>query len=119
MGAGMKTYCLTLDLHDDPNLIEQYKWYHRQENIWPEVVGNILSQGILSEEIYLTGTRMVMILHTTDDFSLAGKAVSDQANAKMQEWEALMWKYQKPVPGAKPGQKWVLMVKIFEVRKPA
>jgi L-rhamnose mutarotase len=81
----MKMYCLALDLHDDPDLIEQYKWYHRQENIWPEVAGNILSQGILSEEIFLTGTRMVMILHTTDDFSFESKRESDGTNLIMQE----------------------------------
>src|ERR1039457_3435143 len=71
---GMKTYCLTLDLHDEPDLIEQYKWYHRQENIWPEVVGNILSHGVLSEEIYLVGDRLVMILQTTEDFSFEARS---------------------------------------------
>jgi L-rhamnose mutarotase len=113
----MKTYCLALDLHDEADVIEKYKWYHQPKNIWPEVVGNILGQGILSEEIYLTGTRMVMILHTTDEFSFTAKAASDQANPKMMEWEALMWKYQKPVPGARPREKWVLMEKIFEIQK--
>ena len=111
----MKTYCLTLDLHDDPDLIEEYKRYHQPGKIWPEVVDNILTQGILSEEIYLAGTRMVMVLRTTDDFSFAAKSEADLANTRMQAWEALMWKYQKPVQGAKPGEKWVLMEKIFEV----
>ena len=114
----MKTYCLTLDLHDDPDLIEEYKGYHQPGHIWPEVVDNILTQGVVSEEIYLTGTRMVMILRTTDDFSFAAKAEADQTNVRMQAWEALMWKYQKPVPGAKPGEKWILMEKIFEVGRP-
>jgi len=27
-----------------------------------------------------------------------------------------MWKYQQAVPGAKPGEKWVIMDKIFELR---
>ncbi|HEV2487643.1 MAG TPA: L-rhamnose mutarotase [Terracidiphilus sp.] len=114
----MKTYCLALDLHDDADLIEEYKWYHKRENIWPEVVGNIQSLGIFNEEIYLTGTRMVMILHTTDEFSFAAKASADQANPRIQEWEALMWKFQKPVPSARPGEKWVLMEKIFEIQSP-
>jgi L-rhamnose mutarotase len=114
----MKTYCLTLDLKDDPQLIEEYKRYHRPENIWPEVTANIESQGILREEIYLAGTRMVMILHTTDEFSFAAKNAADLANPKMQEWEELMWKYQKAAPGAKPGEKWLLMEKIFEIGKP-
>lgn len=114
----MKTYCLTLDLKNNPELIEEYKWYHRPENIWPEVTENIASQGILREEIYLSGTRMVMILHTSDDFSFEAKKASDLANAKMREWETLMWKYQKPAPGAQPGEKWLLMEKIFEIGEP-
>ncbi len=86
----MKTYCLTLDLHDEPDLIEQYKWYHRQENIWPEVVGNILSHGVLSEEIYLVGDRLVMILQTTEGFSFEAKKASDRTNPIMQQWEKAM-----------------------------
>jgi len=26
-----------------------------------------------------------------------------------------MWNYQRPIPGAKPGEKWVVMDKIFEL----
>jgi L-rhamnose mutarotase len=51
----MKTYCLTLDLQEDRSLIEEYKRHHRRENIWPEVIESILSQGVLSESIYLLG----------------------------------------------------------------
>jgi L-rhamnose mutarotase len=112
----MKTYCLALDLQDDPELIAEYKKYHELENIWPEVIANIKGHGILSEEIYLLGTRLVMVLQTTDDFSFEAKAIAERANQKMQEWEALMWKYQKPFPQARPGEKWILMEKIFEVR---
>jgi L-rhamnose mutarotase len=111
----MKTYCLALDLKDDPMLIAEYKHYHQPETIWPEVIENIGRQGILSELIFLLGTRMVMVLRTTDDFSFESKASTDRANAKMQEWEELMWKYQQPTPQAKPGEKWVLMEKIFEI----
>jgi len=32
---------------------------------------------------------------------------------KVQEWEALMDKYQQRIPWAKPGEKWVLMHQIF------
>jgi L-rhamnose mutarotase len=111
----MKTYCLALDLKDDPALIAEYIRYHQPSVIWPEVVDNIKGQGILSEEIFLLGTRLVMVLRTTDNFSLEEKAGIDRANAKMQAWEDLMWKYQQPLPQAKPGEKWILMEKIFEV----
>jgi L-rhamnose mutarotase len=111
----MRTHCLTLDLQDDPTMIAAYKWYHKQENIWPGVVANIKSVGVLKEEIYLLGTRLVMILQTADDFSFEVKAAPDGADPQMAKWEALMWKYQKPLPQARPGEKWLLMKGIFQV----
>jgi len=41
----------------------------------------------------------------------------DAANPKVQEWEALMWKYQQPLPGTAPGEKWMLMDKIYHLKK--
>ena len=111
----MKTDCLALDLHNDPDLIAEYRKYHEPDNIWPEVAENIKSEGILSEQIFLIGSRMVMLLETTDDFSFEEKAVSDRANPRMQEWENLMWKYQKALSEARPGEKWARMEKIFTV----
>ena len=110
----MKTYYLALDLKDDPQLIEEYKNYHRSDRIWPEVLEAVKGDGVLSEEIYLAGTRMVMVLTTTDDFSLEQKTEKLQANPTMREWEKLMWKYQQAIPGAKADEKWVMMDKIFQ-----
>lgn len=39
----------------------------------------------------------------------------DAANPKVQEWETLMWKYQKALPIAKEGEKWLLMKQIFQL----
>lgn len=111
----MKVYCLALDLKNDPALIAEYKRYHEPGHIWPEVIKNIRERGILREEIFLLGTRMVMVLHTTEDFSFEDADAIGRANSRMQEWETLMWKYQQPLPQAKSGEKWVLMEKIFEV----
>ena len=41
----------------------------------------------------------------------------DANNRGVQEWEELMWKYQQAIPGAKPGEKWVLMEKIFDMNQ--
>lgn len=110
----MKTYCLALDLKDDPALIAEYKRYHQPDVIWPEVLQSIRACGVLSEQIFLLGTRMVMVLQTTDDFSFEAKTAQDQANPSMRAWEELMWRFQQPIPQARPGEKWVLMEKIFE-----
>jgi L-rhamnose mutarotase len=112
----MKTYCFALDLHDDPALIAEYKRWHQPDTVWPEVLDHVRTPGILSEEIYLAGNRLFMVLTTTDNFSLEAKAAADSASEVMQNWEKLMWKFQKPLSFAKPGQKWVSMEKIFEIR---
>ena len=106
-------YCLTLDLKDDPGLIARYKRYHEQ--VWPEILKSIKDSGIEDMEIYLLGTRMLMIMEVNEKFSFEAKAKADRENPKVQEWEELMWKFQKSLPQAQPGEKWLLMERIFKL----
>jgi len=110
-----KRYCLTLDLKDDPQLSAEYRRYHQK--IWPEITKSIRGAGIEDMEIYLLGTRMFMVMEVNDKFSFAAKAKADGANPKVREWEELMWKFQKPLPEAKPGEKWMVMERIFKLDK--
>lgn len=109
----IKRYCLALDLVNDEKLIAEYETYHRA--VWPEIKKSILDAGILQMEIYRIGNRLFMIMEVNESFNFADKAAADAANPKVQEWEQLMWKYQQAIPGAKPGEKWVLMDKIFSL----
>jgi L-rhamnose mutarotase len=108
-----RCYCLTLDLKDDPRLIAEYKKYH--EKIWPEITATLKESGIVDAEIYLLGTRMFMIMEVNERFSFESKARADQENPKVREWEELMWKFQKALPQARPGEKWLLMERIFKL----
>ena len=109
----MKRYCLTLDLKNDAQLIAEYEAYHK--DIWPGIRKSILDSGITNMEIYRFDNRLMMIMETDDTFSFERKAAMDTGNPKVQEWETLMWKFQQPLKNAKPGEKWVLMDKIFEL----
>ena len=109
----MKRYALALDLVDEPELIAEYEAYHQA--VWPEIKKSILDSGIINMEIYRTGNRLFMIMETEEGFSFDQKAVMDESNEKVQEWEQLMWKFQQALPGSKPGEKWVLMNNIFEL----
>jgi len=109
----MKRYCLTLDLKDEPGLIEEYTEWHK--NVWPEVVSNIKRSGVTDMEIYRLNNRLFMIMETDNSFSFEKKAMMDAADTKVQEWEETMWKYQKGIPGARDGEKWMLMTKIFSM----
>src|SRR5262249_23912977 len=111
----MKRYCLALDLKNDPKLIAEYRKHH--ERIWPEITGSIKDSGIEDLEIYLLGTRLFMIMEVNDSFSFAAKAKADAENPKVKEWEELMLRFQQPLAEAKPGEKWMLMKKIFTWEK--
>ncbi len=106
-------YYLTLDLVNDPELIREYEQWHA--DVWPEVISSIKAAGIDHMEIYRFQNRLMMIMQVNTEYTHERKQALDQANEKVQEWEALMWKYQQAVPGAKPGEKWVMMDKIFEL----
>jgi L-rhamnose mutarotase len=108
-----RRFCLTLDLKDDPQLISEYKRYH--ERVWPEIIESIKGSGILDMEIYLLGTRMFMIMEVSEDFSFEAKTETDRRNPKVQEWENLMWRFQKALPQSKPGEKWMRMDRIFKL----
>lgn len=109
----MHRYTLALDLVNDPVLIQEYETYH--QDVWPEIKASIRDAGVRSMEIYRFENRLFMIMEVDQDFSFDKKGEMDANNPKVQEWENLMWKYQQAIPGAKPGEKWVLMKQIFEL----
>lgn len=108
-------YCLALDLKDDPALIGQYIAHHK--HVWPEVLESIRASGILKMEIYNVSTRLFMIMEVDDHFSFQAKSEADLNNEKVQQWEHLMDQYQQHLPFAQRSEKWVLMDKIFELKK--
>jgi L-rhamnose mutarotase len=111
----MKRFCFALELIDDEVMIEEYKAHHR--NFWPELRQNAFNSGIRSIELYLAGNRLFMVQDTEDDFDPKNENQHQDTwlTQRSNEWEALMSKYQKKIPSAKPGQKWVLMEQIFEL----
>lgn len=109
----VKRYCLALDLVNDAAGIAAYEAYHRA--VWPEIKDSITGAGISSMQIYRFANRLFMIMETTAAFSFEQKAAMDAVNEKVQQWEQLMGQYQQAIPGAKPGEKWVLMDKIFDL----
>ena len=67
-------------------------------------------------QIYRVGNRLFMIMEVAHDFSFEAKANADNENKKVQEWETLMWNMQQALPFSKPGEKWVIMDKIFDLK---
>ena len=108
-------YCLALDLKNDPQAIAEYDRYH--QDVWPEVLKSIRDAGIINMEIYRYSNRLFMIMDVDETFSFEQKAAADLANEKVQEWEALMGRFQQVLPGTDPNDKWrwKLMDKVFSL----
>ncbi len=111
----MSKYCLALDLIDDAASIKAYDKWHKE--VWPEILQSIQSAGIDQMQIYRAGNRLFMIMKVNETFDFDAKAKADAQNSKVQEWEKLMWNMQQGLPFAKPGEKWVIMKKIFDLNK--
>ncbi|NCG05139.1 MAG: L-rhamnose mutarotase [Bacteroidetes bacterium] len=111
----MRRYCLALDLKDDADKIHAYKYHHK--NVWPEINQSLIDAGIDQAEIFNTGNRLFMILEVNESFTFDRKSMMDAQNPKVQEWEALMDTFQQELPKTKKGTKWVLMDKIYSLKK--
>jgi len=103
-----RRHCFALDLIDDAALIAEYEARHAPGAVWPAVLDHLAAQGVEAMEIWRTGDRMVMIAEVADDYP---RAV--EPPAELAEWEMLMWRFQRALPHALPGEKWMPMQRIF------
>lgn len=97
-------HCLALDLHDDPETIVTYVRWHAPGGPPAAVTRSIRAAGILEMQIWLTGSRLFMIMETGPGFSPEAKAAADAADPDVQAWEAMMGALQKTLPWAGPAK---------------
>jgi L-rhamnose mutarotase len=110
----MKTYAMTLNLKDDPELIRQYRYHHA--NPYPEVVEAFRTVGVLDMKIFLLGRRLFLTMDTIDTFEPAVDFPRYLTlHPRCQEWEDMMGDFQERLPESKEGEKWVYMEQIFQL----
>lgn len=109
----VKRYCQTLDLKDDPTLIERYRRAHSREEAWPEILAGIREVGILEMEIYILGSRLFMIVETPLDFDWDSAMERLATLPRQQEWEDYVAFFQACKPGASSNEKWQMMERMF------
>jgi len=111
----MKRFCQTLELVDNPEMIEKYVEAHA--HVWPIIQEEMKQVGILDMQIYRLGTRLFMIMDTVDGFDFVKDNERLSKMPKQAEWEAYVAQFQGCDPNAPSTQKWHLMEKIFELEK--
>lgn len=109
----MKRYCQTLELRNEPELIDKYVETHA--HVWPEVQRGIREVGILDMQIYRLGTRLFMIMDTVDDFDFEKDNARLATLPRQAEWEAYVAQFQGCNPDAASTEKWQLMERIFKL----
>ena len=108
-----KRYVQTLDLRDDPAMIEEYRKWHSEEFHWKEIRDGIKAVGILEMEIYILGTRLVMIVDAPEDFDWKSAMDKLATLPRQVEWEAFVAKLQGCRADARCDEKWQMMERMF------
>jgi L-rhamnose mutarotase len=112
-GQPVKRYVQTMDLKDDPELIAEYKRRHSEAEAWPEIQAGIREVGILDMQIFILGTRLVMIVETPVDFEWDRAMARLATLPRQQEWEDYMAIFQQCAEGATSDEKWQIMERMF------
>ena len=112
-----KRFCKTLELNDDPQLIEEYKRVHARGNAWPEITQGMKEVGIVDMEIYIVGTRLFMVMDTVPDFDHDAAMAVLAKKPRQQEWEAYVSKFQRTSADASADEKWQLLERIYKLEE--
>ncbi|MBO4802045.1 MAG: L-rhamnose mutarotase [Bacteroidaceae bacterium] len=112
-GQPVKRYVQTMDLKNDPALIAEYRRRHSHEEAWKEIRKGISEVGILEMEVYLLGTRIVMVVDTPLDFDWDTAMARLATLPRQQEWEEYMAMFQDCRKDATSDEKWQMMDRIF------
>ncbi len=111
----VKRFVQTMELRDAPELIALYRKAHSEEECWKEIVEGIRAVGILEMELYILGTRLVMIVDAPADFNW-DEAMSRLATLPRQaEWEQYVARFQKCAEEQRSDEKWQMMERMFHL----
>ena len=109
----VKRYVQFLEISHDPELVAQYPKWHSEGYSWQEVRDGIRAVGIEEMEIYILGTRLVMVVDAPADFDWQTAMDRLATLPRQAEWEAFVAKLQGCPADARSDEKWQMMEKMF------
>ena len=114
-GERVKRYVQFLEISDDPELVAQYRKWHSEEYNWKEVRDGIRAVGILEMEIYILGSKLVMIVDAPAGFQWEEAMARLATLPRQAEWEAFVSKFQGCSAEARSDEKWQPMERMFRL----
>lgn len=106
----MRRYGMVVGL--DPARLDEYRSLHA--SVWPEVLETIRRCNIRNYSIYYKdGYLFSYFEYVGDDF--AADMARMAADAKTQEWWAIVKPMQRPLPSRRPGEWWAEMEEVFHM----
>ena len=114
-GVPVRRYVQTMDLKDDPALVAEYRRRHSEGQAWQAIIDGIREVGILEMEVYLLGTRLVMIVDAPENFDWDAAMSRLATLPRQQEWEEYMAMFQQCRADATSDEKWQMMDRIFHL----
>lgn len=109
-----QNYVLTANLVADEKMQKEYVDYHTtQFEKWPEVAKGFCNADFQQVQVFKNGRQLILVIsvpkgETLD--KLNPKTIEN--NPRVNDWNALMKKYQTGIEGAKPDETWIFLNKI-------
>ena len=111
----IKRYVQFMDISQNPELIEKYRYWHSEEHHWKEIRDGIKEVGILEMEIYILQNHLVMIVDTPADFNWQEAMLRLSTLPRQAEWEAFVAAFQGKDKFARSDEKWQQMERMFRL----
>lgn len=90
-----KRTVMCLELKKGPELVTEYIAVHNKDKIWPQIIENMNTVGILDMAIYLFNYKAFLIMDTHWDFNLEKDGKRWASLPKEQEWQELCPSFKK------------------------
>jgi len=105
---------LTANLVNDEKLQKEYVDYHTtQFEKWPEIAKGFCNADFQQLQVFKNGRQLMLVISIPKGQNLDKlNPKTTENNPRVDDWNALMKKYQTGIEGAKPDETWIFLNKV-------
>jgi hypothetical protein len=105
---------LTANLVDDAKMQKEYVDHHAtQFEKWPEIAKGFCNADFQQLQVFKNGRQLMLVISIPKGESLDKlNPKTTENNPRVDDWNAIMKKYQTGIQDAKPGETWIFFKKI-------